>query len=341
MKNAGSGYFFYRLLPWAALAFLFGILFASCTSLYGRVSAEEYYSLGMAYFELGRFEDAEKWLNRARAADKTQVASDYNLGRIAFETGRYTDAVKIFENILARDPNNVMVMKAAAYSYIKTGDFTKAEALYGRVMSLVPESADDGYNYALMLYAMEKYPRAEEVLSGYKYALEENSDILLLYARSQKAQDKVEAVDSYALWLAANKDPNVQYEYALVLEQAELYARALEQYREVLNGLPQDSTDPKRPDVRYTIARLLLFADPENAEGIVELRNAVNEGFEDIEVLEELSKDERITESHRQDIQELIDTINTARTERLNEEEAEPEEDEVEEEPSPEEEILP
>jgi tetratricopeptide (TPR) repeat protein len=331
MKSTCSGYFFYRLLPRAALAFLCGILFASCASLYGRVSAEEYYSLGMAYFELGKFEDAEKWLNRARAVDKTQVASDYNLGRIAFETGRYIDAVRIFERILARDPNNVMVMKAAAYSYIKTGDFTKAETLYGKVLSLVPESADDGYNYALMLYATEQYPRAEEVLSGYKYALEENSDILLLYARSQKAQNKVEAVDSYALWLTTNKDPNVQYEYAFVLEQAELYARALEQYREVLNALPQDSTDPKKPDVRYTIAKLLLLADPENEEGIVEMRSAVNEGFEDTEALEELSKDERITESHRQDLQELINTINTTREERLKAEEAEPEGDEIEE----------
>jgi tetratricopeptide (TPR) repeat protein len=345
MKITPSGYSFYRLIPRAALAFLIlGTLLASCASVYGRVSAEEFYSLGMAYFELGKFEEAEKWLNRARATDKTQVASDYNLGRIAFETGRYADAVRIFERILDRDPDNVMALKAAAYSYIKAGDFARAEALYGQVLSLIPESADDGYNYALMLYAMEQYPRAEEVLAGYKYALEENSDVLLLYARSQKAQDKVEAVDSYALWLAGNKDPKVQYEYALVLEQAELYARALEQYREILNALPQDSKDPGRPDVRYTIAKLLLFADPESEEGMVELRNAVDEGFKDIEALEELLRDEGLTESHRQDVRELIDAVNAAaREEERREEEAEPEEGEMEteEEIPPDEEMPP
>jgi tetratricopeptide (TPR) repeat protein len=318
-----------------------GLLWASCTSLSGEVAAEEYYSLGMAYYELGKFEEAEKWLNRARAADKTQVASDYNLGRIAYETGRYTDAIKIFEKILTRDPNNVMALKAAAYSYVKAGNFAKAETLYGRVLSLVPESADDGYNHALMLYVTEQYPRAEEVLSAYQYALEENSEVLLLYARSQRAQNKVEAVDSYALWLTNNKDPLVQYEYAQVLEQAELYARALEQYREVLNGLPQDSKDPKKSDVRFTAAKLILFADPENEEGIIELKKAVDEGFEDTEALEALREDERLTEARRQDLQDVIDAINTAREEKRKAEEAEPEEDEEEEDDGDEEEIPP
>ncbi|MDR2363935.1 MAG: tetratricopeptide repeat protein, partial [Spirochaetaceae bacterium] len=41
-----------------------GAVISSCAT-WG-ASAEEYYSLGMAYFELGKFEEAEKWLNRAR-----------------------------------------------------------------------------------------------------------------------------------------------------------------------------------------------------------------------------------------------------------------------------------
>ncbi|MDR3138924.1 MAG: tetratricopeptide repeat protein [Treponema sp.] len=305
-------------------------LFASCTSLYGAVSAEEYYSLGIAYFDLGKYEEAEKWLNRARMVDKTQVASDYTLGRIAFELGRYQDAAAIFEKVLERDPDNVMALKAAAYTRIKLGDFAAAEAFYSRIMALVPESADDGYNYALMLYATEQYARTEAVLAKYQYALEENNDVLLLYARSQRAQNKVEAVDSYSLWLTNNKDLKVQYEYARVLEQAELYVRALEQYREILNGLAQDSTDPKKPDVRYAAAKLLLIADPENEEGIVELKKAVDEGFEDTGALEEFLQDERITEGHRQDLRDIIDAVLAAQAEKRKAEEEAPEEGEAE-----------
>jgi tetratricopeptide (TPR) repeat protein len=275
-------------------------------------SAEEYYSLGMAYFELGKFEEAERWLNRARAADKTQTASDYNLGRIAFEGGRYEDAAKHFEAVLKKDPQNVMALKAAAYTRIKTGDLEAAEGYYQRVLALVPESADDGYNYALVLYAIEKYAEAEAVLGAHEFALLENNEVLLLYARTQAAQDKVEAADSYAQWLAGNSDPKVRYEYAQVLEKAELYARALEEYRMALEALSQDSTDPKKTDLRYAIARLLLIADAESAEGVTELEAAVSEGFNGVTALEELLKDARISAANRGAIQTLIDNTKRA-----------------------------
>jgi tetratricopeptide (TPR) repeat protein len=301
------------LPPVPAVLFLAWMI-GSCAT-WGAASAEEYFSLGMAYFELGKFEEAEKWLNRARAADKTKTASEYNLGRIAFETGRYPEAAKLFEKILKKDPENVMALKAAAYTRIKTGDLEMAEGLYRRVLVLVPESADDGYNYALVLFALEKYAAVEETLSNHEFALLDNNDVLLLFARAQSAQGKIEAADSYAQWLANNSDPKVRYEYAQVLEKAELYARALEEYRTALNGLSQDSADPKKSDLRYTIGRLLLTADPESDEGVTELKTAVSEGLTDMTLLEGLLKDERISEANRESIRTLIDETERAAAE--------------------------
>jgi tetratricopeptide (TPR) repeat protein len=321
-----SGSFFPLFLAAGLIA---GAL-VSCTT-WG-ATAEEYYSLGMAYFELGKFEEAERWLNRARAADRTQSASDYNLGRIAFEAGRYEDAAKHFEAVLKKDPRNVMALKAAAYTRIKTGELEAAEGYYERVLALVPESADDGYNYALVLYAIKKYAEAEAVLGTHEFALLDNNDVLLLYARAQAAQDKIEAADSYAQWLANNSDPKVRYEYAGILEKAELYARAMEEYRTALSGLAQDSTDPKKPDLRYAIARLLLIADAESAEGVTELQTAVSEGFSDMAVLEELLKDTRISAANRGSIQTLIDSTKRALEEAASTETEQAAEDEAPEE---------
>jgi tetratricopeptide (TPR) repeat protein len=279
----------------------------SCASRRGAASAEEYFSLGTAYFDLGKYEEAERWFNRARMVDKTKTASEYNLGRIAFETGRYEEAIKIFERILNKDPNNVMVLKAAAYTRIKTGDLAKAEALYNRVLALVPESADSGYNHALVLFAMNQPEQAEAVLNKYRFSLAENDDALLLLARIQRAQDKVEAANSYHQWLAGHTDPQIRYEYAQVLEKAKFYSRALEEYRLVLQEIPQDDPVVKRSAVRYTIARLLLIADPEGEEGITELRTAVSEGFSDMDMLKALLEDQGISDAHKEDIQRIID----------------------------------
>jgi tetratricopeptide (TPR) repeat protein len=309
MNNVGLPKRFYPLFFFTAL--WGGVFLYSCAT-WRAAPAEEYFSLGMAYFELGKFEEAEKWLNRARMIDKTKTASEYNLGRIAFETGRYGDAVKLFNAVLKKDPQNVMALKAAAYTQIKAGELAAAEEYYQKVLALVPESADDGYNYALVLYAVKKYAAVEEVLSNYPFALLDNNDVLLLFARAQAAQDKIEAADSYAQWLVNNSDPKVRYEYAQVLEKAELYARALEEYRTALNGLTPDGTDPKRPDILYAIGRLLLIADAESAEGLSELKAAVSEGFAGTAALEALLTDERISAANREGIAALIDETKQA-----------------------------
>jgi tetratricopeptide (TPR) repeat protein len=306
---------------------LFGISgFVSCTSQAVRTAqAEEYFSIGMAYYELGKFNEAEVWFNRARASDKTMVASDYNLGRIAFETRRYADAAKYFESVLALDNENVMALKAAAYSRIKNGDLEKAEALYDQVLTLVPESADDGFNYALVLYGLEKYEDCEEVLSRYPFSLEEKPSSILLFARAQKAQNKVEAVDSYAKWLIIHTgavNPQGLYEYGQVLEEAGLYARAIEQYRDAIKALTKDTEDLKKANLMFEEARLLLTADPENEEGLTAFRNAVDEGFSNTETFEELLLDSRISNDRKTELRKIFDS-------REKEEEEEEEETDV------------
>jgi tetratricopeptide (TPR) repeat protein len=283
-------------------------------------TAEEYFSLGMAYFDLGKaaadantrlkyFQESEKWLNRARMIDKTQTASEYNIGRIAFETGRYADAAASFEKILKRDPDNVLALRAASYTRIKTGDTELAEAHYKKLLTLVPENSDDGYNYALVLYAIEKYDAAEQVLSRFQFSLLDNNDALLLFARTQKAQNKIEAAESYSRWLVNNDDKKVRCEYAELLESHEFYARALDEYRGVLEKLTDTDSDPKKSDVRFYVARLLLIADSESDEGMTELETARKEGFADIELLEKLADDTRISETHAGAVRAVIKTL--------------------------------
>jgi tetratricopeptide (TPR) repeat protein len=271
-------------------------------------SAEEYYSLGMAYYELGKYEEAEKWLNRATYSNKTVVASQYNLGRLAFERQRYDDAAKYFEDILKKDQNNVLALKAAAYTRIKTGDIDIAEKHYSNLLEMVPESADDGYNHALVLYAMGRYSEAESVLDKYRLSLLGKSEVQLLHARSQAAQNKVEAIDSLSSWLNSNKDAQVRYEYALVLESHEYYARAMEEYRKALTETAS-SEKTLNNNIRFALARTLLIADNASNDGITELQTAVKDGFNDIEAVEELLKKEKISSANKRTIENIVNNM--------------------------------
>ena len=289
------------------------LLLPSCASRRDELRAEEFFSIGMAFFDLGRFAEAEVWLNRARQADRTMTASEYNLGRIAFETGRFEEAALLFERILRRDPYNVMALRAAAYSRISNGDLEIAAALYDRVIALVPESADGAFNYALVLFALGRYEESEAALNRHPHALEGNAPSILLLARAQKAQERIEAIDTYARWLSAvyPETPNPQgiFEFAQILEAAGFYSRAIEQLDAAMEALVADMPALKRYTLRFERARLFLVADPENIEGMDELKAAVYDGFSDTAALQALLREDRITQDNMHEIREILDSI--------------------------------
>jgi len=301
--------FYYTLITGIILSFIF----VNCK---GSAEAIEYYEIGMAYFELGKYDEAERWLTRARNSNRTMTASLYNLGRLAFEQQRYDDASKYFEDILKIDPENVLALRAAAFSRIRAGDIAIAERHYTKLFELIPESADDGYNHALVLFAMGRNREAEEVLERYPMALLDNNDVILLYARILADGNKMQAIDYYSNWLNNNTDPKIRYEYALILEKNELYARALEEYRKALSEIPSSGTGSSlnKGEFIFAIARVLLIADGASAEGITELQNAVTEGFRDISAVEELANHRRITAANRDRIRNIAGNMRRLET---------------------------
>ena len=326
-------YMYKPVLFFFSLILIFSPALSSCVTQ-GAAQAEEYFSIGMAFFDLGRFAEAEQWLNRARSADRTMVASEYNLGRIAFETGRFEEAARLFERILVNDPENVMALQAAAFSRIKNGDLQRAESHYSRVLALVPESADDGFNHALVLYALERYDESEEVLNRYPFALDERASSVLLLARNHKAQNKVEAIDTYARWVIINEDavnPQGFFEYAQVLEAAGFYARALEQYQVAIDTVTTDTEEFNKAMAMFERARLLLTVDPQNDEGIEGFTASISEGFDDTAAIRTLLDDQRLSSSNRAEVRRVLeDLLIRERAAREAEDSEEEEEDEEE-----------
>ena len=212
------------------IAFL--LILSSCIS--SVVRAEEYYALGQAYYDLKKYAEAENWFNKAKFHQATRNASEYYLGRIAYDTGRYKDAEEYFERIINRDAENITALKAAAYTCIKLEELGKAEAYYGRVLGLVPESYDDGYNYALVLLAIGKAEEAENVLVRFNNT--EDPKALIIIARSQKQQGKPEAADAYTLSLLKEDNPELRAEFAAYLSEIGHKEKALEQYRLALKN---------------------------------------------------------------------------------------------------------
>jgi len=240
-----------------AIFTLFLLLLPSC--LTSPAKAEEYFNLGMAYFELQKYVQAENWFNKSKFHSLTRTASEYNLGRVAYETGRYREAKHYFERIIDRDGENITALKAAAYTCIKLKEFDNAENYYRRVLELVPESHDEGYNYALVLMAMGKAEDAENVLIAHTDILNpdnnmENTKALLLMARAQKKQGKPEAADAYNACLQKEDNPVVRAEYAEYLAETGHTDKALKEYHLVLENSKID--EEKKQEIQQAITAL-------------------------------------------------------------------------------------
>jgi predicted Zn-dependent protease len=232
------------------LALTFSLIFFSCAS--SAYKAEEYYSLGIAYFELQKYAEAEQWFNKAKFNPSTKIASEYYLGCISYETGSYGEALVYFEMILAKDPENITALKAAAYTAIRTEELEKSASYYRRILDMVPESYDEGYNYALVLLSMNQSEEAERILV--KYNNTENPEALLLLARAQKEQKKPEASDAYSASLLKNDNPRVRMEYAQFLADQGLPAKALEQYKLALES--EGLADEQKEEIQNAIKEL-------------------------------------------------------------------------------------
>ena len=237
-----------RFFPALVLALCCSQVFLSCVSSAAR--AEEFYALGMAYFELRKYDEAAAWLEKAKFHRATRAASEYNLGRVAYERGRYGEAARYFEALVEEDGENLTALRDAAYTYIKLEEPEKAALHYRKILDLVPDSSDDGYNHALVLLALGRAAEAEEILV--KYNNTENPRALLLLARAQRKEGKPEAADAYSASLLKENNPVVRAEYAACLAEAGLSARALDEYRRALEG----AAEADREAIRAAIAAL-------------------------------------------------------------------------------------
>lgn len=303
------------------------VFFSGCASSGKVPSAQDYYTLGMAYFDLGKYAEAEKWLLQARRADQTFTASEYNLGRIAFELGRYDEACERFEGLLQKDPDNVMVLKAAAFARLKWGDLGKAETYYKRIVDLSPASVDSRYNYALVLNALGKYEAAEHLLLQLLNENKNDFTSLLLLARTRNAEGKVEALDDYARYLMNNENSEVRLEYAQALVKAQYFGRSLENYQALLKLSSDALGGIKKADLYFEAAKILLLSGPaigigpsvtpndtsggpsapieqENL-GLTYLKNALREGFKDSQALSALIQDSRLSKGQKEKIEAL------------------------------------
>ncbi len=95
-------------------------------------------NLGNAYFDAEKYEEAEKWYTAALAkkADDANVRTDLGLIFVFRDPPNYDRAIQEFNRSLAIDPNHVQTLQNLTVAYTKKNDAAKATETLDKLESI-------------------------------------------------------------------------------------------------------------------------------------------------------------------------------------------------------------
>ena len=259
------------------------ILLSSCSSVnYEDELVEAYYNLGNAYSDLGKLDQSSAAFVRALQIDPTFPSAAYNLGIVQIQSGNIIKGIKVLKDLLDTEPENILVMKILAWGYFKNNDLTMSIDVYKQILHIDPVNIDVLNNITILMLSNHMYEEA------YPYLLQQEEmgiDDSLHFYNLGITERELE-ISSGLKWFEAAYEKEQKFEKNLVslidaLTLKENYKRVVVMY-DILIEINPD------PELFFNKAFILLTAIEDYELGIPSLKSALENGFEDLERIEEL-----------------------------------------------------
>lgn len=298
----------------AALVLLISLLLVGCqTDLSSRELAEEYFNLGNAFFELGRYQDSFDYYSRAIRLSDDIPAAGYNLARLHEQRGEYAQAVRVLGDLLAEDPSNGLYRETRAFVRFQQGQRSAAREEYAEIIEEYPARVRLRYNLGVLELDAGNEDRAYRVLAEGIDLAEEDAEYRWVLAEAAFRTDRdAEALEHLEVFRGLSADsPDELARLAMRQEEWGFYLASLE----ILEEIPE--TVDRDPELLFVRGVVELRATDDFDRAVDSLAAAVRSGYdpereEFTELLESLSEDERrIIEDRVRAIMEELDSAET------------------------------
>lgn len=269
---------------------------AGCTTVTTQQLAEEYFNLGNAYFELGRYEESFAYYSRAVELSDTIPAAGYNLVRLHEQREEWALALGVLADLRTSDPDNTLYRETEAFLRYRNGEITPARVLYAELIAEYPQRLRLAYNLGLLELAADEAALAWEALeTAYTTALEDEDAAYIwlaaeaswLTGREEQALARLEVYRE----LSADQ-PDQLGDLAARFAAWGFPLAALELLREIPATVDGDA------DLLFLSGRLYLEATEDFERGVESLVAAISAGYATdseayVALLERLPEDER------------------------------------------------
>jgi len=260
-------------------------LASSCSSTPPATAiAQAYYDLGNSWFELKKFDKADKAYRTALSWDPKLKIAVLNLARTKAEMGDPAAALDLLEPLSKSDPDNVVVAQYNAWLLAKQQGPAAAADLYLDLAKRLPGDADTQFNAGLCLSEADRTDEALVSLRAWRALDGKSWQGLSLLAT---VLDKVKAPEAADVWLdAAGTFPdNDAKRFAPLaarakdLEAVQLYGDAAKAWDTAL-ALPQGPDQP-RGEAQFRLGSLYLLKIEDYAKGSDLVIQAWKSGYHD------------------------------------------------------------
>lgn len=299
----------FRISGRTALIVAFVLLSAGCSTVTTQQLAEEYFNLGNAYFELGRYEQSFDYYSRALELSDSIPAAGFNLARLHEQRQEWDAALSVIEDLRQADPSNGLYLETEAFLRYRNGEVASARDLYADLIREYPERRRLRYNLGLLEMGADEPERAWQALAGGLESARDAEDTAYLWlvaeAAWQTGRRDVALRQLEVFRELVTDNPGEQGALAGRLADWGYPLAALEILQQIPGEVDAD------PDLLFLTGRLYLEATDDFERGLEALVAAISAGFpsDDEEfgrLIEELPEDER--ELIEQRIEELNPT---------------------------------
>lgn len=207
---------------------------------YGSAQPETYHMLSVNYYNLGRFEEAEKQGNEAVKRKGDFLKAWLNLGSVYQSQAKLDKALECYKKANELDPSNAGVAFRIGEIYRDQGDLDQALTLFEITLKI-----DDSYNRA-MLEIADIYKKKGDFAEAQRCLLEKKekhgdsiaSKVSLAELYKEKG-DYDQAIEIYEELLEEQPDNGaLRINYALCLQELSRFDESENHYRCAIEAMP-------------------------------------------------------------------------------------------------------
>ncbi|MGA2071311.1 MAG: tetratricopeptide repeat protein, partial [Sedimentisphaerales bacterium] len=198
------------------------------------------YNLGVAYGELGRYQEAIEALKQAIRIKPDLAEAHYNLGNAYNSLGRYQDAIESYKQAIRIKPDYAEAYDNLGNAYLELSRYQDAVEAYKQAIRIKPDYAEVHYNLGNTYSSLGRY---QDAIEDYKQAIRINPDYSEAYYNLGVACGKVghrqEEVEAYKQAIRIKPDYAKAYcNLGVAYDDLGRRQEAIEAYRQAIRIKP-------------------------------------------------------------------------------------------------------